>query len=237
MLRRKPSGKRKGFRGPRINKQIRVPEVRLIDENGENVGTVTIDEALKMTWERGYDLVEVGPNDNPPVCKMMDYGKLKYQERKKRSGTKQTGGELKELGLSMKIDGHDLETKMNKARKFLDRGYKVKFNLLLRGREKAFQDTLAVELLDRIVESMSDVGEVDSRSRGLVGNRLFVIISASKKKGSKQGSGSHAKDKGQNTQGDRQAGSPNKERQTGAAGRVLTPPAEQEVVPPEAPSS
>jgi translation initiation factor IF-3 len=234
-LRRKPSGKRKGLRGPRINKQIRVPEVRLIDEKGENVGTVTIDEALKMTWERGYDLVEVGPSENPPVCKMMDYGKLKYQERKKRSGTKQAGGELKELGLSMKIDGHDLETKMNKARKFLDRGFKVKFNLLLRGREKAFQDTLAVELLDRIVEAMSDVGAVDSRSRGLVGNRLFVIITASKRKGSKQGSGSNAKDKGQNSQGDRQEDSPNEKRQGAEEAGVLAPHVEQEVVPPEAP--
>lgn len=234
-MRRKPSGKRKGLRGPRINKQIRVPEVRLIDEKGENVGTVTIDEALKKTWERGYDLVEVGPSENPPVCKMMDYGKLKYQERKKRSGAKQAGGELKELGLSMKIDGHDLETKMNKARKFLDRGFKVKFNLLLRGREKAFQDTLAQELLDRIIEAMSDVGAVDSRSRGLVGNRLFVIITASKRKGSKQGSGSNAKDKGQNSPGDRQEGSPNEKRQGAEEARVLTPHAEQEVVPPEAP--
>ncbi len=190
-----------------------MPEVLLIDETGASLGVVPIEEALTRTWEKALDLVEVSPNENPPVCKMVDYGKLKYQEKKKRTVAKSGGGELKELGLSMKIGDHDLETKVNQAKKFLERGFKVRFNLLLRGREKAYHDTLAQGLLDRIIAMLAEEGIVDSRSRGLVGNRLFVIITASRKKGAKPGAVSDAKTKSENTSGDREADTPNKERE------------------------
>lgn len=186
--------------------------MRLIDDTGANIGVVTIDEALSKAWEKGYDLVEVGPNENPPVCRMVDFGKLKYRERKKRASSKQSaGGELKEIGLSMKIGDHDLNVKITRAKKFLARGYKVKFNLLLRGREKAFQDTLAIEQLDRVIELMSDVAGVDSRSKGMVGSRLFVIMTALRGKPSKEDSSKHAKSK--NAQGDGETGSPDEKRE------------------------
>ncbi len=212
-MKQKPTGKGKGQKGPRVNRQIRVPEVLLIDETGASLGVIPLEEALTRTWEKQLDLVEVSPNETPPVCKMVDYGKLKYQEKKKRTVAKSGGGELKELGLSMKIGDHDLETKVNQAKKFLDRGFKVRFNLLLRGREKSYHDTLAQALLDRIIGMLSDVGIVDSGSRGLVGNRHFVIITASRKKGAKPGAVTDAKNKDENPPGDRQAGSPNKERE------------------------
>jgi len=186
--------------------------VRLIDDTGANLGVVTIDEALGKAWEKGYDLVEVGPGENPPVCRMVDFGKLKYKERKKRASSRQgAGGELKEIGLSMKIGDHDLDVKITRAKKFLERGYKVKFNLLLRGREKAFQDTLAIKHLDRVVELMSDVASVDSRSKGMVGSRLFVIMTALRGKPSREDSSKHAK--GKNAQGDGEAGSPDEKRE------------------------
>ncbi|OGK10503.1 MAG: translation initiation factor IF-3 [Candidatus Riflebacteria bacterium RBG_13_59_9] len=235
-MRRRPSGRKKLDRGPRANRQIRAVEVRLIDDSGENVGVVSLSEALSLTWEKGLDLVEVGPNENPPVCKMIDFGKLKYRERKKRASAKQGGGggELKEIGLSLKIGDHDFDVKIARAKKFIQRGFKVKFNLLLRGREKAFQDTLGQQLLDRVTEMMFDVGAVDSRSRGLVGNRLFVIISPSKRKATKEGAKKDAEGKGQNAQGNRQAGSPDQEREAPAAAGRLAPPAAEEVIPPEA---
>jgi translation initiation factor IF-3 len=212
-LKQKPTGKGKGQKGPRVNRQIRVPEVLLIDETGTRLGIIPTEEALSRTWEKGLDLVEVNPNESPPVCKMIDFGKLKYQERKKRTTSKSGGGELKELGLSMKIGDHDLETKVNQAKKFLERGYKVRFNLLLRGREKSYHDTLAQALLDRIIQMLAEEGNVDSRSKGLVGNRLFVIITASRKKGGKPGAVTDAKNKDENPSGDRQAGAPDKERE------------------------
>ncbi len=189
-----------------------MPEVRLIDDTGANVGVVAIDDALSQAWEKGYDLVEVGPNENPPVCRMMDFGKLKYRERKKRSSSKQgAGGELKEIGVSMKISDHDLDVKIKRARKFLERGHKVKFNLLLRGREKAFQDTLALKQIERIIEMMSDVAVVDSRSKGMVGSRLFVIMAASKGKPSREETGKYAK--GKNASGDGEKDSPDEKRE------------------------
>ena len=213
-MRQKPSARKKDARGFRINRQIRVTEVRLIDDAGGNIGIVPIHEALDRAWEKGLDLVEVGPTETPPVCKIMDFGKLKYRERRKRAAAKSGGGELKELGLSMKISDHDLAVKVKQAKQFLERGHKVKFNLQLRGREKSFQDTLALKLLDRIVELMADAGSVDSRSRGLVGNRLFVIISASKRKPPKGGVNKNATTQGQDASGDREADSPDQERKT-----------------------
>jgi len=145
---------------------------------------VPLDQALRRAWDQELDLVEVNPRANPPVCKIMDYGKLMYEQRKKKPQSK--GSELKEIGISMKISDHDLTFKVKQARKFLEKGHKVKFNLPLRGREKSFKDTRAVEVLNRIIELISDCGIVEQRSKGLVGNRLFVIISPSKGKQKKE---------------------------------------------------
>ncbi len=131
-----------------------------------------------MAWDRGLDLVEVNPVADPPVCKMMDFGKLRYEQSKKRVTAK--GGELKEIGISLKISPHDLEVKVRQGKKFLEKGNKVKFNLPLRGREKTFEKSLATNLLKKVAELMLDVGTVEQMSKGMVGNRLFVIISPSR---------------------------------------------------------
>jgi len=179
----------------------------LIDEHGKNLGVFPLEEALRKAWDSGFDLVEVDPVSQPPVCKVMDFGKLRYEQSKKRAQSKPSG-ELKEIGVSLKISKHDLEFKIKQAKKFLEKGHKVKFNLPLRGREKSFQDTKAVEIIDEIIRLMSDDGVVETKSKGMIGNRLFVIISPSRKKTKKVG----AQDKGgketkiEDAQGDRQKG-------------------------------
>ncbi len=123
----------------RVNEQITAPEVRLIDENNDYVGVVPVEKALAMAQERGYDLVEVAPKDNPPVCKILNFGQFKYEKereaRKQKSKAKQV--EVKGIRLSPRIGAHDLETRMNLARKFLDNNDKIRVEIILRGREKA----------------------------------------------------------------------------------------------------
>lgn len=125
--------------------------------------------------------MEVNPSAEPPVCKIADYGKLRYAESKKRSTSKH-GSELKEVNVGLKISEHDLQVKINQAKKFLAKGHKVKFNLPLRGREKSFEDSLGVNLINKIIGLLAEVGVVEQKSKGLVGNRLFVIITPSRGK-------------------------------------------------------
>lgn len=235
-------GKRHYIRGPRVNRQIRVREVRLVDKDGKNLGVMPTEEALRMARDQGLDLVEVAANEQPPVCRVMDYGKLRYDMKRKRAQASRSGGggELKELGLTMKISNHDLGVKIRQAKKFLEKGYKVKFNLLMRGREKSFQDSLAPSLLDRIVELLSDAGVVDQRSSRMIGNRLFVIIAPSRSRGRKEGS--HKRDQGKpasageskNASGHGEAGSPNQSGQTAAKARERAPSADEEKLSAEA---
>ncbi len=119
--------------------QIRISPIRLIDENGENLGVVETSQALKMAREKGLDLIEIAPNVSPPVCKIMDHGKYQYQkskdERKQKSKQKKT--EIKGIRIGIRTGKHDLETKAKQAEKFLKKGDKVKIDIMLRGREKA----------------------------------------------------------------------------------------------------
>lgn len=148
----------------RINNRIRGREVRLIDEDNNQVGIVQLRDALTMAEERGLDLVEVAPNAVPPVCRIMDYGKFRYEQTKKereaRKNQKQV--ELKQIRLEPKTDDHDIDVKTNQARRFLAEGDKVKFNLRFRGREIFHQD-IGREILERIAENLRDVATVEQR--------------------------------------------------------------------------
>jgi translation initiation factor IF-3 len=148
----------------RINRRIRVPQVRLIDEEGQQVGVVNTQEALMMAEDRGLDLVEVAPNADPPVCRLMDYGKFLYEQNKKAREARKNQKviEVKEMQLSPITDAHDIEVKSNRARQFLGEGHKVKFNMRFRGRQLAHQD-IGVQMLEQIAENLRDVALVEVR--------------------------------------------------------------------------
>ena len=163
--------------GLRCNEQIRISPVRLISENDDQVGIIPLLEALRLAREAGLDLVEVSPMDKPPVCRVMDYGKWKYKQRKKEqkshAGSHVT--QLKELRIrSVKIDAHDRDTTMNKARKFLEDGHKVQFNLMFRGREMAHVD-LGRGILDKIRSDLEEVCKTE-RDPKLEGRRMIMIL-------------------------------------------------------------
>ncbi|HEX6287594.1 MAG TPA: translation initiation factor IF-3 [Herpetosiphonaceae bacterium] len=148
----------------RINRRIRVPQVRLIDEEGQQVGVINTQEALMMAEDRGLDLVEVAPNADPPVCRLMDYGKFLYEQNKKAREARKNQKviEVKEMQLSPITDAHDIEVKSNRARQFLGEGHKVKFNMRFRGRQLAHQD-IGVQMLEQIAENLRDVAVVEVR--------------------------------------------------------------------------
>lgn len=164
----------------RINEEIRVPEVRLIDEDGSQLGVISIDEALRIARTRETDLVEVAPNAEPPVCRLMDYGKFLYErskrEREARRSQKQT--EVKEIRLRPKTGEHDIAYKIRDARRFLQRGAKVKVRIRFRGREITHPE-VAKDLLDRIAEELSDVAEIE-KSGEMEGRTMLMILSPSK---------------------------------------------------------
>lgn len=146
----------------RINRQIRVPEVRIIEEEDGSAVVLSLQDALEMADERGLDLVEVAPNQSPPVCKLLDYGRFKFVQSKRAREAKrsQTKNELREVRLSMKIGEHDLLSKIRRARELLRRGAKVKVTVRFRGREIAHPD-LAIKLLKRAAESLADGAKLE----------------------------------------------------------------------------
>ncbi len=148
----------------RVNTRIRAREVLLIDEDGTRVGVVPLREALALAEERGLDLVEVAPNAVPPVCRVLDYGKYRYEQTKKEREARkhQKQAELKEVRLKPKTDDHDLEIKAKQARKFLLAGDKVKFTVRFRGREMAHPD-IGREMLEQIAEQLRDVATIEQR--------------------------------------------------------------------------
>ncbi len=160
----------------RINQRIRAREVRLIGDNGEQLGVVSITDALMRAEDIGLDLVEVSPNSNPPVCRLMDYGKFKYQEQKKEHKAKKhrSESELKELRVRYRTDSGDLETKLKQAREFLEEGDKVKFSMRFRGREAMYLD-LGREKFDTIVERLSDISVVEERSP-VRGSYIYIVL-------------------------------------------------------------
>ncbi|MBI3956479.1 MAG: translation initiation factor IF-3 [Candidatus Kerfeldbacteria bacterium] len=162
-----------------MNHQIRVPEVRLIDDTNQQVGIVKLQDALRMARERGMDLVEVSPVAQPPVCRILDYGKLIYQqERQSRQlRIKQKKVELKGIRISLKIGQHDLQMRESQSRKFLDAGNKVKIELILRGRENAHQQR-AREIINQFIERLGPDVRVE-QATGKLGNRLTTIIAKS----------------------------------------------------------
>jgi translation initiation factor IF-3 len=150
----------------------------LISEDGEQLGVVSIEVALEKAREVGLDLIEVGPNTKPPVCKILDYGKLKYEEKKKQqlSKKKQHVIKVKEIRLRPRIDDHDLMTKLNHGRKFLLDGAKLKVTLMFRGREMARVD-LGKIVMEKVLEELSDVAEVE-KDIPLEGRRMSMILNA-----------------------------------------------------------
>ncbi|MFC2356619.1 MAG: translation initiation factor IF-3 [Corynebacterium matruchotii] len=150
----------------RINERIRVPEVRLVGPNGEQVGIVHIEDARKLAYDADLDLVEVAPNAKPPVCKIMDYGKFKYEQAQKareaRKNQQQTV--VKEQKFRPKIDDHDYETKKSNVIRFLEKGSKVKVTIMFRGREQS-RPELGTRLLDRLAEDVANYGIVESKPK------------------------------------------------------------------------
>jgi translation initiation factor IF-3 len=165
---------------PRVNHQIRIDKIRLIDGEGNMVGVVSVAEGLKMAEAAGLDLVEVSPGASPPVCKLLDYGKYKYQLQKKANEArkKQKIIQVKEIKLRPMIDKHDLEVKMKAVQKFLDEGDKVKFTLRFRGREMSHQE-LGMRLLNQVKEILADKIKVESEPR-LEGRQMVMMVSPAK---------------------------------------------------------
>ncbi len=167
---------------PRTNDRIRVPEVRLVGPNGEQVGVVAIDVAIRLAQEADLDLVEVAPNSKPPVAKIMDFGKFKYETAQKAKEAKrnQTNTILKEVRFRLKIDVHDYETKRKRAEGFLQGGDKVKAMILFRGREQSRPEQ-GVRLLQRFAEDVADFGTVESTPT-IDGRNMVMVIGPLKTK-------------------------------------------------------
>lgn len=160
----------------RVNREIRAREVRLIDDDGKMLGVYNIHEALSLAQQRGLDLIEIAPNINPPTCKLTDYGKWKYEAKKKAQAAKkkQTIITVKEIQLRPRTDDHDLEVKIRHARRFILDGDKVKTNLRFQGREMAFQEQ-GMALLNRFTKELNDVALVETAPK-LEGKQLFVLL-------------------------------------------------------------
>ena len=157
-----------------------MPKVRLIDDEGGQMGVVTTQEAKKMAYEKGLDLVEISPTAVPPVCKIMDYGKFKYEDKKKaESRKKQHQASVKELRVRPNTGEHDIEVKLKKAREFLEDGDKVSITVRFRGRE-VVHSMIGVEILKKMAEALGDIGKVERPPR-LEGKRMNMILSPAKK--------------------------------------------------------
>ncbi|MCM2343622.1 MAG: translation initiation factor IF-3 [Alphaproteobacteria bacterium] len=168
--------------GLNINDQIRARQVRLIAEDGEQVGVVSIQDALARAEEAGLDLVEISPNAEPPVCKILDYGKYKYEQQKKAAEArkKQKVIEVKELKFRPSIDDHDYQVKIKAARRFLEDGDKVKITLRFRGREMAHLD-LGMKVMNRVREELSDLAKVEMDAR-VEGRQAIMILTSNVQK-------------------------------------------------------
>ena len=163
--------------GPRINREIKAKEVRLINYNGENLGVVSTHEALKIAEEVGLDLIEISPQVNPPVCKVLDYGKYKYEMQKKKNEAKKNQKVvcIIELKLRPMIEAHDYEVKLKQAKKFLSQGDKVKFTIRYKGREMSAND-MGKEILNKLIEDLEGLCKVDAAPKA-EGKLVFMIVS------------------------------------------------------------
>jgi len=161
--------------GPRVNEEIRIPQVRLIDQDGEMQGVMSAREAMQRAFAVGLDLVEISPNADPPVCKILDFGKFKYEQQKKKNEAKkkQKVIEIKEIKVRPNIDENDYQVKMRAMKSFIEEGDKVKVTLRFRGREMAHQD-IGVRVLERIRAEMDATSKVEQMPR--MENRQMVMV-------------------------------------------------------------
>lgn len=163
-----------------MNDRIRAPEIRLIGPEGENLGVVHPAKAMDLATEAGLDLVEISPNATPPVCKIMDFGKFKYEQQKRESEArkKQKTIDVKEVKFRPNTDEHDYEVKMRNVTRFLEKGDKVKVTLRFRGREMAHQN-LGRELLERVADDVKEIGKVENMPK-MEGRQMVMMIGPAK---------------------------------------------------------
>ena len=164
----------------RTNRAINASSVRLIDENGGQVGVVDFEVAISTAEKRGMDLVEVSPGAKPPVCKLLDYGKFQYQQKKRLADTKrkQTTITVKEVKFRPRTDQHDFDHKLRNVRKFIGEGNKVKVKVFFRGREMAHPE-IGGKVIDRIIEAAADIAKVESAAK-LEGRQIIAVLGPSK---------------------------------------------------------
>ena len=163
----------------RVNDQIRISPIRVVNHDGEMLGVIPTSEALKKATELGMDLVEVAPNERPPVCRIMDYGKFKYEQTKKKKDAQKTHQvQVKEIRLRPKTGDHDIEFKVKRARTFLSQKDKVKINVIFRGRENAHHNR-GREMLEEIIISLEDIAKVE-KAPGMESGRQMSMILAPK---------------------------------------------------------
>ena len=166
--------------GPRVNDRIRATEIRLIGADGENIGVVSPERGVSLAEEAGLDLVEISPNASPPVCKIMDFGKFKYEQQKRESEArkKQKTIEVKEVKFRPNTDTHDYDVKMRNVVRFLENGDKVKVTLRFRGREMAHQN-LGRDLLERVAADVEEIGKVENMPK-MEGRQMVMMIGPAK---------------------------------------------------------
>jgi translation initiation factor IF-3 len=159
----------------RVNRQIRIPEVRLIDQDGAQIGVIATAEAMRMAEAVKLDLVEVSPMAKPPVCRILDFGKFKYAQRKKERGHHSRASQLKELRVRPAIDKHDLEYRLEAGRKFLEQGHKVQVVCIFRGRQMAHPEH-GYAVMKQVAEQLGDICKIESQAR-LMGKRMTMLLS------------------------------------------------------------
>ena len=158
----------------RVNRQIRIPEVRLIDQNGAQIGVIATAEAMKMAEVAKLDLVEVSPMAKPPVCRILDFGKFKYAQAKKERGHHSRASQLKELRVRPAIDKHDLEYRLDAGRKFLEQGHKVQVVCIFRGRQMAHPEH-GYDVMKRVAATLGDISKIEMHPR-LMGRRMTMLL-------------------------------------------------------------
>ena len=178
----------------RVNEQIRIASVRLIDAEGHQVGIMPTAEAQAKAREAGLDLVEVAPNSSPPVCRILDYGKFKYEQKKKKHQKKVHQAQIKEVRVRPKTDTHDIEVKVRRAREFLAKKHKVRFDVMFRGREMAFISR-GRQILLSIIDMLEDVAKVE-RQPEMEGRRMCTILAPKAATDKEEAEGGRAKAEG-----------------------------------------
>ncbi|HEX9594563.1 MAG TPA: translation initiation factor IF-3 [Candidatus Saccharimonadales bacterium] len=158
----------------KVNRAIRAPKLRVIDENGQQAGVITLSEALERAEQAGLDLVEVSPQAEPPVARIIDWGKYVYQKQKQQNKKKQKSQDLKQVRMGLKIGSHDFDIKLRKIREFLEAGHQVRISAFFRGREMAHKD-LGYVLLDRVLKTIEDVAVVEQEPQ-MAGRYLSLQV-------------------------------------------------------------